>query len=384
MKRLSSHFRIRRRYMRSVNLERDMELADSLEGYVLTPRAVETFGRVLEAYATPNITRAWTLTGVYGTGKSAFANFLAALFAPGSSEIRKSAARLLQAQAGAESINKQLEKDVPADGLVPAIVTARREPLTHTVLRGLARGAEEFWSTRRGRKPKAVDEILRFRDQLAEGTPPDLTKMPELAQQVARASGTGLILIIDELGKLLEHAGRTGGADDLFLLQQLAELPAGPAEAPVLVLGLLHQAFSEYGHFLSSAERAEWEKVQGRFEDVPFAESPDQLIRLMAEAIEAELPPKAAQQVRRRLDLAPPIGRSDRTGLRQRAPASGEDTPDLPDPPGSGSRPPLVVHAVRTARPIAFHLFGQHRTERTGAVPRREHVRRRQTAAHEG
>lgn len=297
MKRLSSHFRIRRRYMRSVNLERDTDLAESLEGYVLTPRAVETFGRVLQAYGTPNVTRAWTLTGVYGTGKSAFANFLAALFAPSSSEIRKNAARLLQAQPGAETINKQLETDVPADGLVRAIITARREPLTHTVLRAIARGADEFWSTRRGRKPKVLQEISGLQDQLAEGEAPHLANLPDLAQEVARASGTGLILIVDELGKLLEHAGRTGGADDLFLLQQLAELPAGPGEAPVLVLGLLHQAFSEYGHLLSSAERAEWEKVQGRFEDVPFAESPDQLIRLMAEAIEADLPTKVAEKI---------------------------------------------------------------------------------------
>lgn len=297
MKRLSSHFRIRRRYMRSVNLERDTDLADSLEGYVLTPRAVETFDRVLKAYATPNVTRAWTLTGVYGTGKSAFANFLAALFAPGSSEIRNNAARLLRDQPGAEEIHSRLENDVPMEGLVRAIVTARREPLSHTVVRALARGAEEFWSSRRGRRPKAVEEIFALRDRVADGDSPDLVGLAELTQEIAHASGTGLILIIDELGKLLEHAGRTGGADDLFLLQQLAELPAGPDEAPVLVLGLLHQAFSEYGHLLSSAERAEWEKVQGRFEDVPFAESPDQLIRLMAEAIEAHLPVEAAKEV---------------------------------------------------------------------------------------
>ena len=283
--------------MRSVNLERDAELAESLEGYVLTPRAVEAFGRVLQAYTTPNVTRAWTLTGVYGTGKSAFANFLAALFAPASSDIRKTAAQLLQAQPGAETINKHLENDVPPDGLIRAIVTARREPLAHTVLRAIGRGAEEFWSTRRGRKPKAIQEIFELRDQLAEGEPPGLANLAELAREVARASGTGLILIVDELGKLLEHAGRTRGADDLFLLQQLAELPSGTREAPVLVLGLLHQAFSEYGHLLSSTERAEWEKVQGRFEDVPFAESPDQLIRLMAEAIEADLPTKAAEEI---------------------------------------------------------------------------------------
>lgn len=299
MKRLSSHFHIRRRYMRSVNLERDTDLADSLEGYLLTPRATETFSRILQAYANPHVTRAWTLTGVYGTGKSAFANFLAALFAPASSDVRSNASRLLHDQVGAGEIGQRLDEDVPPEGLVRAIVTARREPLAHTVLRAVARGAEEFWASRRGRKPKPVQRIFDLRDELAEGASLDLNDLPELTQEIARASGSGLLLVIDELGKLLEHAGRTGGADDLFLLQQLAELPSGSNDAPVLVLGLLHQAFSEYGHLLSSAERAEWEKVQGRFEDIPFAESPDQLIRLMAEAIEADLPDVVTQQVKK-------------------------------------------------------------------------------------
>jgi hypothetical protein len=303
MKRLSSHFQIRRRYMRSVNLERDTELADSLEGYVLTPRAVDTFDRVLQAFSTPNVTRAWTLTGVYGTGKSAFANFLAALFAPSSSQIRRNAERLLQEQATARELLERVRTGVPAEGLVRALVTARREPLSHTLIRGLGRGAEEFWSLRRGRKPEAVRRILELRRQLLAGEHVSSVELPELTQEIAQASGTGLVLIIDELGKLLEHAGRTSGAEDLFLLQQLAELPAGPDEAPVLVLGLLHQAFSEYGQLLSSAERAEWEKVQGRFEDVPFAESPDQLIRLMAEAIEANLPSPVNKQLRQDAEL---------------------------------------------------------------------------------
>jgi hypothetical protein len=303
MKRLSSHFQIRRRYMRSVNLERDTELGDSLEGYVLTPRAVETFDRILQAYSTPNVTRAWTLTGVYGTGKSAFANFLAALFAPSTSQVRGNAERLLQEQATGATLAERVRTDVPQEGLVRAVVTARREPLSHTLIRAVGRGAEEFWSLRRGRKPKAVARMLDLRDRLLAGDQVSPADLPELTQEIARASGTGLVLIIDELGKLLEHAGQTGGAEDLFLLQQLAELPAAPGEAPVLVLGLLHQAFSEYGHLLSSSERAEWEKVQGRFEDVPFSESPDQLIRLMAEAIEADLPTKVRKQIRQDAQL---------------------------------------------------------------------------------
>jgi hypothetical protein len=350
MKRLSSHFKIRQRYMRSVNLERDAEVPDCIEGYVPTPRAVDTFDRVLRAYASANVTRAWTLTGVYGTGKSAFANFLASSFGPEANGNRKNAARLLTKQARATDVARRLKKEIPTDGLVRATITARREPLSHTVLRALARGADEFWSSRRGRKPKAVQRVSQLRNRLAESEELALAELPELAQEIARASGTGLLIIIDELGKLLEHAGRTGGAEDLFLLQQLAELPAGSDDPPVLVLGLLHQSFSEYGHLLSSAERAEWEKVQGRFEDIPFAESPDQLIRLIAEAIEADLPKNVAKQVA-----------DDSVQWHERlADATGRDYLSELLPP-ERIRQTYPIHPVAVlALPLLCTRYGQH------------------------
>jgi hypothetical protein len=99
------------------------------------------------------------------------------------------------------------------------------------------------------------------------------------------------------MGKNLEAAARSGGADDLYLLQRLAELPAGEDQAPVLMLGLLHQAFIEYGATLSAAQRAEWDKVQGRFEDLPFVEAPEEMLRLMASVIEADLPQPVAAAV---------------------------------------------------------------------------------------
>jgi hypothetical protein len=108
----------------------------------------------------------------------------------------------------------------------------------------------------------------------------------QLVRDVACATQTGLLLIVDELGKVLEFAAQSGGAADLYLLQEIAELTADPKGPPVLMLGLLHQAYSEYGQGLTAVERSEWEKIQGRFEDVPFAESSDQMLRVMADAIE--------------------------------------------------------------------------------------------------
>lgn len=78
--RLSEMIYVNRRYNRSINLERDIGDPDSLEGYIPTERAVSALHRILRDVGTQRKrARAWTLTGVYGTGKSAFAHFLTAL-----------------------------------------------------------------------------------------------------------------------------------------------------------------------------------------------------------------------------------------------------------------------------------------------------------------
>jgi hypothetical protein len=73
--------RVRPRFLRSINLERDFYAPDPLEGYVLTPAAVSTLERLAAGVRQP-AARAWSITGAYGTGKSAFALLAAKAFAP--------------------------------------------------------------------------------------------------------------------------------------------------------------------------------------------------------------------------------------------------------------------------------------------------------------
>lgn len=95
-----------------------------------------------------------------------------------------------------------------------------------------------------------------------------------------------VIVVIDELGKNLEQAAI--GENDVYLLQMLAELPQ--RKYPVHFFGLLHSAFSDYGNRLGSRERAEWQKIQGRFEDIPFLDSSENTLALIAAAIEHQPP----------------------------------------------------------------------------------------------
>ena len=112
---LSDYIRIRRRYTRSVQLERDLEIADSVKGYILTPNAKELVLRFFDALMQPDSVRAWTLTGVYGTGKSAFAHFLTALCSSKDDKINSNASAILGDSRGKVA---RAIKDVGNRGLI--------------------------------------------------------------------------------------------------------------------------------------------------------------------------------------------------------------------------------------------------------------------------
>jgi hypothetical protein len=67
------------RFARSISLVRDAHRPDALEGYVFTPTGRDVLRRLADALRGDSATRAWSLTGPYGSGKSAFALFTAQL-----------------------------------------------------------------------------------------------------------------------------------------------------------------------------------------------------------------------------------------------------------------------------------------------------------------
>jgi hypothetical protein len=282
---LSNFISVKRRYSRSVNLERDIEIPDSLIGYVPTTRAIDGIERFLRAFSQPNSVRAWTITGPYGTGKSAFAHFLTAICSPNNSQIRKKALMNLNKNSEYEPIRQQIIKCIPKQGLLRAVATAQREPISTTILKALNRSASSFWSKGRGRRPDIIYKInnLYLRAQKGELIKND--HIIDAIKALVQASKTSILLVIDELGKNLEFSAQNQSVDDLYLLQQIAELPSGENDPKIFLFGLLHQSFGDYGHGLAAAKRNEWAKIQGRFEDIHYIESSERMVRLIGHAI---------------------------------------------------------------------------------------------------
>jgi hypothetical protein len=126
-----------------------------------------------------------------------------------------------------------------------------------------------------------------MRDRLGRGKGVSANRLVDLLVEFAAnvcKSGrlSGLVLVLDELGKCLEFAARNPGAGDIFILQQLAE---ATQDSGLCVFTILHQSFERYAAGLTAKEREEWAKVQGRFEEIAFQESPEQLVRLLSAAI---------------------------------------------------------------------------------------------------
>ncbi len=283
-KTLSSYFQLHRRYYRSVNLERDLDKPDVVQGYVPTERAANALQRTLSALDNPKAHRAWTMTGVYGTGKSAFAHYLASLCAPENSQVRQEALAIAQHSFGATSpAVKAIKASLPKEGLFRAVATGQREPLSWTLARALANGADIWWQGKR--KPEVVRDLIDWRTEVEEGEA-QITSQQILnaIRDITQSTKVNVFLIIDELGKNLEFAAHNQGVDDLYLLQQIAELRLKD-ESQVYFLGLLHQSFAGYSERLAAVEQSEWSKIQGRFEDIAFTESPSQMTRLIGQAI---------------------------------------------------------------------------------------------------
>ena len=294
---LSELFHVTSRFHRSVHLERDFYTKNALEGYVLTVTARETLQRVIAALEDESTSKAWTLTGPYGSGKSAFALFIAKLLDDSESPTTQGALNLLK--RGDKSLWHQFSclNLHERRGFCPVLISGERSPITLALLRGLKRGLIAFSDSpvgcsvipRASFRPLLLD-IQKRLDAAENGVLPHASEITDLFEsatyQIGAEGGTGLLLVVDELGKFLEYAAQNPAHDDLFVLQSLAEFAARSDQTPLLMLTILHQAFEQYAQRLAASQREEWAKVQGRFEDVSFVEPTEQVLRLIGSAIE--------------------------------------------------------------------------------------------------
>ena len=272
--RISDILRIQGRFLRSANLQRDFSDPVALDGYVVTDSVRQHIRRLVQGLPEKSGRRSWRITGDYGSGKSSFALLLAHCFAGKESPLPP-------------SIRRALNIDLPHKvNFLPVLITGSREPIAIAVLRGLMESLDRRLSKKQ--KIKVASEI---RELLAK--PAKEISDREVLQLVLDVNSelivcgyaSGLLIILDELGKFLEFAALHPERQDIFFLQQLAEVSARSGSEPVFTVSLIHQGFSSYADQLSQSAQREWEKVGGRFEELLFDQPLDQITHLLAAAL---------------------------------------------------------------------------------------------------
>ena len=286
---LSEIFQVKGRFHRSVHLERDFYTENALDGYVLTATAREMVSRVIATLGNETTSKAWSITGPYGSGKSAFALFAAKLLGDPDTSTTQQALDLLK--CGDVSL---YERVISTNGngqslsdFCPVLISGERAPLSIALLRGLENGLKTFGISSNSSLPRKIRQLLKI---AVNDTPLQASEITNLFESATRAikkkGGRGLLLVIDELGKFLEYATQQPAQGDMFVLQTLAEFADRSAKTPLFFITILHQAFELYAERAGKSQQEEWAKVQGRFEDVAFSESTEQVLRLVGTALE--------------------------------------------------------------------------------------------------
>ena len=290
--RLKDYFQVATRFTRSVHLERDFYSGnqDIIGGYVLTVTARKMLDRILRSLESEDVSRAWSLTGPYGSGKSSFALFLSKLLGSKSERVTKKARQILKQEDSA--LWERLQQLAGGKGFnfCPVLITGSRSSITSSILSGLSAAIKWFYSETPIPAPlyAAIQGLEQKNNK--DGWHPrsgEITSLFSLAaEHLDEHSEARLILVVDELGKFLEFSAIHPDQTDIFVLQDLAVLAERSRGRPFLLFTVLHQSIARYAQHLSESQTQEWDKIQGRFEDIPFIEPTEQVVQLIGGAID--------------------------------------------------------------------------------------------------
>ncbi len=263
---LAERVTVSRRFQRAIRIDTDLDSSFALKGFVCPQSSALVLENMAHHLAVSGH-GAFTWTGPYGSGKSSLVVALSALIGP-NYEARREAT---------SAIGKE----------------------TAAAIRGAMPPKKDGWKVlpivgRRDRPERLVEEAVRARKLGGQGRRRGWSEKQALdtLQRIAFMNPDntgGLIVFIDEMGKLLEGAAREGS--DVYFFQQLAEM-ASRSNGRLVVVGILHQAFEEHSYRLSRETREEWSKIQGRFIDLPVNAGADELIGLVGRAIDSDHRPE--------------------------------------------------------------------------------------------
>lgn len=263
--------------MRSADMERDANDPVALEGYVVTPSLRDATTRILSGLSDQSSQRAFRVVGPYGSGKSAFGVYIAQLFS----------------EQGIGGPGTGLMREILGDSVsVPAwhpiIINGRRASFARELL-NVAVGVCADVPNRTGadirRKAKALLDCSTSLDVQAVAA-----LVSEAAGLLRRKTGAGLLLLVDEMGRFLEHAANRINDEDPSIFQIIAESACGGINKDFSVICFLHHRFVDYVSDQGGWIEAEWARSAERYEEIAFQGSTEQSLFMLSRALDPETP----------------------------------------------------------------------------------------------
>lgn len=262
---LSNLITINEQYARSTRIDQD-DISNS--GFIYSS-SIDIFLNTLVQHQSKSMQSAFTWTGPYGSGKSTLALSLTSILR-GNSAQRTAAAENYTPKT-AQNIWEAFPPGENGWGIISLV--GRRTSLENLLIEELKLSGDENSATKVSQK----------------------SILSELKNRINENSNYGgLVLFVDEMGKLLEAAA--DGDGDIYFYQLLAEL-ASRSNGKFIVIGILHQTFQEYAASASKKIRDEWGKVHGRFVDISFNLTNSEQLELIANAISSEATPNIAEEL---------------------------------------------------------------------------------------
>lgn len=260
---LSNIVHVSRHYQRSIRIDIDLGRPDALDGYICHGTATAVLSSMTKQLLDSN-QRAFTWTGPFGGGKSSLAVALASALGT-DKNLRAKARDVLKLDA----LNSFDHAFPYRKGWLTIPIVGKRVGVVTELSKGLRRAQG---LSHDGRKTSTTNIIA------------------EICEVANNKKCDGVLIIIDEMGKFLE-ASALGMGDDVYFFQELAEA-AARTSGKVVVIGILHQSFSQYAARLGIDTRDDWTKVQGRYSDIPLVAASDEVVEIIGKAIHSDVTPE--------------------------------------------------------------------------------------------
>ncbi len=281
IKNLNSHIEILGRYTRSIEIERDYGDINALDGYILTPQGAGVLSNLLDGLSNDSHQRAWILSGHYGVGKSALSLLLISIMCRLEG---KFSTKVKKIYSQYPDLKKKAQNNFSYDTV---LVSGAKNQFSKQLIASMKSKIDAMIAGA-GRPPAVLKAATVFLEKIEHDSLDDFSAIEIFDQfldywKKHAPAGKRLLLVIDEMGTVIEHMASYQDKNAPAIFQYLAEKSAG--SGPMSILGIAHRNIYEYATEWDKETLKEWSRIADRFEHISLQGSVEHVMYLLRQSI---------------------------------------------------------------------------------------------------